>query len=567
MSDIEAALAALQEHPAAGGKTEEIAEVAGLLRAYKAGFETVEELKVTVGVDEKSGLLGALRKSVHEVETVLKTFGEDRLTVIMLMMRRHEKDFLARLAEKYVGRMADREAEFTTALAESGVPEAERARVTALMQAYLRDFRAMAEGRLALVDAVSRIAAVYGESEPKLQALASHFVDSAETAGAKVRDISSFAMLSMVIVALAGLALLAAGTVLIARRITAPLLALTGKMTRLAENDFDLELPEEHRRDEIGAMARAVAVFRENGIARQELEQRKAEEDARNTRVQERQNEAIGEFRDAIARVLESVTTTAGSLGNASSSLTQTASETRAQSDAVSAATGEAATSIQTVAAGATELSASIQEISVQVQGNSRVAQEAREQTEETRNRIAGLEEASGRISEIVALIQDIAEQTNLLALNATIEAARAGEAGKGFAVVASEVKNLATETANATVEIGRQVGEIQSETSAAVSNIRAIAERVDGMSEMATLIAAAVEEQSAASHEISSNIETTAASTKQVSSSVVDVARSVRATDETAGSVSSAASDLNGATRELDRTIQHFLGRLREAA
>jgi methyl-accepting chemotaxis protein len=254
------------------------------------------------------------------------------------------------------------------------------------------------------------------------------------------------------------------------------------------------------------------------------------------------------------------VASAASEMEASAQSMSATAEETNRQSTAVAAASEQAATNVQTVASAAEELSASIREIQQQMATSARIAQQAVEQVDRTDTTVTGLVQAADKIGEVVNLISDIASQTNLLALNATIEAARAGEAGKGFAVVASEVKNLANQTAKATEEIGQQIAAMQTATGDSVQAIRGIGATIKQISEVTTTVASAVEEQGAATQEISRNVQQASAGTQEVSSNITGVSQAATQTGTAAGQVLSAARELAQQGQKLNTEIEAFL-------
>jgi methyl-accepting chemotaxis protein len=261
------------------------------------------------------------------------------------------------------------------------------------------------------------------------------------------------------------------------------------------------------RHDEIGEMAKAVEVFKSNLVARQALEAEARETEARTVAVREADMHKLADdFENAVGEIAETVSSASTELEGFAGTLTTTADHAQELATMVAAASEEASTNVQSVASATEEMASSVNEISRQVQESARMASEAVDQARTTNDRIGELSKAAVRIGDVVELINTIAGQTNLLALNATIEAARAGEAGRGFAVVASEVKAQAEQTAKATGEIGQQVGSIQGATQESVGAIREISGTIERLSEISSAIAAAVEEQGAATQEVSRN-------------------------------------------------------------
>ena len=341
---------------------------------------------------------------------------------------------------------------------------------------------------------------------------------------------------------------------------------MTATMGALSQDNLETDVAGLTRKDELGEMAQAVQVFKENAIENKKLQddqvkaEAKAAEDRKNallTLADELDGRVSGSMKE-INSVLEGLEQTAGQMSAA-------ADQTSAQSQAVSAATEEATANVEAVSASGAQLSASISEISKQVTQSSEIAQEAVHEAQVTNEKISSLAEEVGRIGDIVSLIANIAEQTNLLALNATIEAARAGEAGKGFAVVASEVKNLAQQTAKATEEIGAQIGKIQDETTGSVDAINRIVRTISNLNDYSSSIAAAVEEQSAATSEIANNVEEAAKGTQEVSSNITGVAQAANQTGELAHDVASAAHRVKDASQGLRTNVQNFLDDVRD--
>jgi methyl-accepting chemotaxis protein len=349
-------------------------------------------------------------------------------------------------------------------------------------------------------------------------------------------------------------------------RVIRPLNAMTGTMTRLAGGDKAVEIPARDSKDEIGEMAKAVDVFKQNMIRADELA---AEQKAEQAKKEERQvaiEGFIATFESGVRGSLDTLASAATEMRATSQSMSATAEETSAQATTVAAAAEQASANVQTVATATEELSSSVAEIGRQVTESTKIAGKAVEEAGRTNTTVQGLSAAAQKIGDVVKLISDIASQTNLLALNATIEAARAGEAGKGFAVVASEVKSLANQTAKATEEISAQVAAMQGATGEAVQAIQSIGGTIGTINEIATTIASAVEEQGAATQEIARNVQEAAQGTGQVSSNIVGVNQAAAETGAASSQVLASAEELGKQAETLRADVGTFLANIRAA-
>jgi methyl-accepting chemotaxis protein len=337
-------------------------------------------------------------------------------------------------------------------------------------------------------------------------------------------------------------------------------------MQALGSGDLSAEVTRRGEKTEIGVMADALQVFKDALIAKKAADEAAARDAEAKIERGRRVDGITREFEAMIGEIVETVSSASTELEASASTLSATAERAQELATTVAAASEEASTNVQSVASATEEMASSVNEISRQVQESATIANHAVEQARATNDRVSELAKAAARIGDVVELINNIAGQTNLLALNATIEAARAGEAGRGFAVVASEVKALAEQTAKATGEISTQISGIQVATQESVGAIKDIGDTIGRMSEIASTIASAVEEQGAATQEISRNVQQAAVGTTQVSSNITDVQRGASETGSASSQVLSAAQSLSIESNRLKLEVDKFLGAVRAA-
>ncbi|MBI5131683.1 MAG: HAMP domain-containing protein [Rhodopseudomonas palustris] len=548
-------------------------ELSRNLKTIQAGYQDYDHrfldlaaAQTKLGLKEDIGLEGSLRKSVHEIESALGKIDEPKLTMTMLMMRRHEKDFMLRRNPKYADDIKKRAAEFSAQLAASDLPAATKADLGQKLAAYQRDFLAWVDGATTMAQNEQAIITSFRAVEPVIESVGRTIQQSSERAKAEAvaaRDATMQRMQISIVLIILAVSVLG---LLIGRSVSRPLKGLTGGLKELGAGNFDVVLPGLDRHDEIGDMAQAVESCK---VMAQEKARAEADAKAEQDRIAAEQrkrdmHKLADQFEEAVGEIVETVSSASTELEASATTLTSTAQHAQQFTTLVASASEEASTNVQSVASASEEMASSVNEISRQVQESARIAAEAVTQAQETNERVSHLSEAAARIGDVVELINTIASQTNLLALNATIEAARAGDAGRGFAVVASEVKLLAEQTAKATEQISQQVGGIQSATGQSVASIRGIGTTIARMSEIAATIASAVEEQGAATQEISRNVHHAAEGAQQVSVNIIEVQRGASETGSASQQVLTAAHSLSHDSTRLKDEVSRFLRTVR---
>lgn len=532
-----------------------------------AQFQVVSGLYEKIGLTEEEGAQGRLRTAVHEVEKTINEAGLDALTVKMLMMRRHEKDFMLRGEDKYIARIDERRAEFDALLKAAALAPDVKTTLSQRMDSYQDGIREYAKDAGDLNVSVQKLSDIFAGLEPDFDAVFQSAHAGKEDAEARLSDTRAWtSQLFMISAGLVFFLACALGFV-IGRSITGPLRGLTSVMRTLAGGNTGVDIPHAANTNEMGDMARAVEIFKTNAIRNRELveEQRRQEERARVEKT-ELMNRLADEFDRSVGQIVEIVSSASTDLNATATQMAGSSEETSSQANAVAAASEQATANVQMVASATEEMSASVSEINSQVTRASEVSRKAAVSVGSTSEQMRSLAATAERIGEVVSMISDIAAQTNLLALNATIESARAGEVGKGFAVVAGEVKQLAAQTAGATDGISKLIDEIQGKTRTAVDSIGEIGTVIQELEEMSSAIAAAMEEQGATTVEVARNVAEAAAGTQSVSASIVSVTQASQETSAASVQMQASAESLSTQSSRLRGEVARFLDHIRAA-
>ncbi len=525
-------------------------------------------MQSSAGLTEVTAITNAVR-NVMQADMM-----HDALRADVLMAMKVGPGGSAAEQREVLASIADHVSSFTDSLAKLAEidvsPEIKKALVEVgpKLDTYIAS--AQSFGDIALKDPAAadadfpEFAAAFKDLEVNMQDLGDLIEGSSTTIGAGAQATNDSLLIALIVVAIVSTLLVLTMSVVNATAIGRSIGAMTDAMRVLAGGNTSIEIPGSEQKNEIGTMASAVQVFKDNLIEAERLRAAQEVEQQRQVERGTKMESAVADFDKMITEVVGSISSAATELQSTAQSLSATSEETSRQANAVAAASEQMAQNVQTVATATEELTTSIREIGNQVTESSRIVGGAVTQANDTNAKVKNLSEAAQKIGDVVTLINEIASQTNLLALNATIEAARAGEAGKGIAVVASEVKNLATQTAKATEEIAGQVRAIQESTDSSAQAIQGITQTINRVNEISTAIASAVEEQGAATQEISRNVQQASSGTSEVTSNIGGVTQAAQQTSAGSTQVLSAASELAKNGVRLKSEVEGFLRTVR---
>jgi methyl-accepting chemotaxis protein len=565
------ALGEARRKPAAAALQTEIEQSLKQLGEAASAFDLVRVTIETLGTNETSGLTGRMNESVQQLEVQARRVAanfDDGAGILeqVLQMRRHEKDFMLRGLDSDLEAFRQARTKFINEVNRSVVAPATKAELLKAGEIYWPALDSYVDGTRTVEKTVQQLDQLLTALDQQTNVLVAAANDG-KTRANEARLEAQSATMMLVIGIIVGMVLLCGVVAMVlGRSMTRQIGGITVSMRELAGGNTAVEVPSTDAADELGEMARAVLVFRDNAIERERLAAEQiAEVESRNRRAAVVDNLIKG-FEQAADRSLGALRSASGQLDGASDQLDGTSGAVTQEAVTASGAMEQAANSVSSAAAAAEELAASIAEIASQASKSTEVAGTAVTEAERTAQTMGSLAQAASRIGEVVNLIQAIAGQTNLLALNATIEAARAGEAGKGFAVVASEVKSLAAQTARATEEIASQIGAIQLASGDAVDAIDKVGQVIGEMRGIAASVAAAVEEQNAAVSTIAEAVNRASDETRGGAEAMGRVGGTAQSAQATAEDVRALSGRLGEEAQALDREIRTFLDGVRAA-
>ncbi|MBS1164101.1 MAG: mcp3 1 [Proteobacteria bacterium] len=554
---------------AVGAATTEADQLAALLNKIAGQFTEVKSGQTKLGFADDNGIRGdmetafqALRTDVNKASKSGQNPDTVRVIQAFAQLNQARAEFMLRHDGPSSGAFDAAAGRFTRELDKTQLAPEVKDGLKARLAAYSSAFSSYVELYTSWIKVADQTSLSFDLAEPLTSAIKRAANDLNGSTTLAFSKGTQFALRLIYIVV--PMTLLAGGLIswLISRSITSPLGRIRTTMDVLSRGEEAI-VADTDRADEIGAMARTLAVFQANQAEKARLETEQHADAQQRLHRQQAFEAAVRDFRSVAGELTRAVTDTMAGMRSAAGELLDEAGRTRTQAESASTASQGASERVTVVAGAAEELASSISEVVNHVSRTTTIIGSATEGARRTNEQVAGLADAASRVGQVVTLIRSIAEQTNLLALNATIEAARAGEAGRGFAVVAAEVKGLSDQTSRATEQIAAQISEMQSSTAEAVESIRAIAATMEEVNRATLGIASAVEQQEASTNEISRNVNDASGNTVTVSESVGHVVEAIGKTSATASHVEKAAELVLTQTRDLEEAIDEFLQRV----
>ncbi|WP_181701391.1 methyl-accepting chemotaxis protein [Chthonobacter albigriseus] len=560
VAEVSAAAATLGLDPAP------IVQLRDMLSTIKTHVATLEARQADMGFGSEDGAIGAINAANQAIKVAVNKVSKSgqnpetvRIVQAYAQINQARAEFLLSRDDISRGAFDAATTRLKKQLKDAAIPDDVKVTISGLADQQAEAFALYAEKAKERASALDQISLGFDLVGPATAAISKAAGETRSVADATQRSVAAVTNGVLAVMVPLTLVLGLGLSLVIGRGITRPLKRLENTMSALSKGE-KISVDGVERRDEIGSMARAVAVFRDMSLHREQLELEAQAATAEREGRQARVDRAVSEFRREVEMLTAAVAETMDEMRTTASTLSGVAENSARQASDAGAASGAATRKVALVASAAEELASSIAEISSQLGRTSGIVARATEGARATNHQVEKLAESASKVGEVVTLIQTIAEQTNLLALNATIEAARAGEAGRGFAVVAQEVKNLATQTARATQEIAGQITSIQTSTAGAVQAIQAIAETMEEVNQTTASIAGAVEQQGASTGEISLNVQEASADTDVVSRSLDGVTMAIGQTTQSAERVETAAAQVVARTRDLQSSIGRFL-------